>query len=132
MTRILRTTSLALLLGVSAAGLAMAQTGSGTSGITPTAPGMKLSQSQCQQIWDKHDSAKSGSVSQSEAAQLVSSFTLVDENKDGRLSREEFLRGCEQGHVTASAAGDVGGAATGTGAGSGGMSGGTNSAPKSQ
>ena len=73
-------------------GPAMAQTKSPTS---PT----KLSQAQCTALWNKIDTSKAGSLSQTQARPYVSDFKAVDANSDGKLTQAEFTAGCDKGFV---------------------------------
>ena len=76
---------------------------------SPGAP-TKLTQAQCESLWNRADGAKAGSLTQTQAQPFVKSFNAVDANGDGRISKAEFNQGCNAGHVEGSA---------GTGAGSG-------------
>jgi hypothetical protein len=89
---------------------------------TTTAPKStaKMSQADCTAAWTKLDASKSGSVSQSQAQDVVSDFKAADTNNDGKLTQVEFMSACDKGLVTASA---------GTG-GSRGMTGNEPTAPK--
>lgn len=104
--KLIAATGIALILGT---GLAVAQTSS-----SPGAAGnQQLSDAQCQQVWSKLDSQKSGSVSQTQSANYVNDFKQADTNNDGRLSSTEFTSACQRGLVRDSAA-----AGSGSGAGS--------------
>ena len=72
---------------------------------TTTAPkaGTKMSQSDCTAAWTKLDTAKSGSVSQTQAQGVVTDFKTADANHDGKLTSAEFMSACDKGLVTASA-----------------------------
>jgi hypothetical protein len=59
---------------------------------------------QCTATWNKLDTGKSGSVSQSQAQGVVTDFKAADTNNDGNLSKSEFMAACNKGLVTASAA----------------------------
>lgn len=113
MTKLLATmaSALVLALGASASSFAQGTTGqqSGTSGA------MKMTQAECESLWNRADSARSGSLSQTQAQTYVNNFSAVDTNSDNNLSRAEFLAGCDKGLVQSSAAT---GAGTGTGSGS--------------
>src|SRR5262245_38936662 len=74
---------------------------------TSTAPksgATKMSQAECTATWNKLDTAKSGSVSQSQAQGVVTDFKAADSNNDGKLSQAEFKAACDKRLVTASAA----------------------------
>jgi hypothetical protein len=85
-------TALALMLG----GAAFAQTPPGAS---PGAGATKMTQAECQSLWNRLDSAKSGSVTEAQAQAYVTDFKAVDANSDGKLSQAEFNAGCNKGQV---------------------------------
>ena len=66
---------------------------------TTTAPkaGTKMSQSDCTAAWTKLDTAKSGSVSQTQAQGVVTDFKTADANHDGKLTSAEFMSACDKG-----------------------------------
>lgn len=72
---------------------------------TTTAPnaGTKMSAADCTAAWDKLDTAKSGSVSETQAQGTVTDFKTADANHDGKLTKAEFTSACDKGLVTASA-----------------------------
>ena len=72
----------------------------------------KLSQAQCQALWTKIDSAKTGSVTQAQAQSYIGDFKSVDANSDGHLSSAEIMSACERGLVHDTATTGLG---TGTG-----------------
>lgn len=87
--------------GLALGGLAFAQTKP-----APTSPGAgatKMSAAECQSLWNKLDTAKSGSVSETMAQPHVTDFDAVDTNSDGKLSQTEFQAGCDKGQIRASA-----------------------------
>jgi hypothetical protein len=122
MRKILATTvsAFALALAFSASSFAQGTTGqqSGTSGA------MKMTQAECESMWNRADSARSGSLSQAQAQSHVTNFSAIDTNSDGNLTRAEFMAGCDKGLVQSSASTGggtgtgSGGAGTGTGTGS--------------
>jgi hypothetical protein len=71
---------------------------------TPKSSATKMSQAECTATWNKLDTAKSGSVSQSQAQGVVTNFKAADSNNDGKLSQAEFMAACDKGLVTATAA----------------------------
>jgi hypothetical protein len=115
-------TSLAAIAGLALAGSAFAQTppsgagGAGGAGAT----GQKLTQAECESVWNKAaGSASAQSLTQAQAQAHVKNFASIDQNNDGQLSRTEFNQGCDKGMVQSSAA--AGGASGAGGAGSPGM-----------
>jgi Ca2+-binding EF-hand superfamily protein len=64
---------------------------------------MKLSQAECQSLWNKLDTTKSGSITAAQARSYVTDFKAVDSNNDGKLSQTEFQAGCDRGQVHGSA-----------------------------
>jgi hypothetical protein len=123
MTKMLATTASAIVLALAASASSFAQgtTGqqSGTSGT------MKMTQAECESMWNRADSARSGSLSQSQAQSYVTNFSAVDTNSDSNLSRSEFLAGCDKGLVQSSASTGTGTGSAGTGTGSGSSGAGT-------
>ncbi len=107
MSTIIKASIAAAFTMVSAYGVA-AQTGGTTSG-------QKMSQAECQTMWNTADSSKSGSLTQTQAQTYVTDFKVADTNNDGRLSSTEFLAACQQGHVRGSASSGTGSGTTGTG-----------------
>jgi EF hand len=92
MTRMLTSVAAAAIFGALTASSVMAQTKS------PSAA-TKLSDSQCTTLWDRIDTAKSGSITQAQAQSYVTDFKAVDTNNDGKLSKAEFTAGCGKGVV---------------------------------
>jgi hypothetical protein len=100
--------SSAIAIGVLLGGLAYAQTNPSTK------PGaMKMSQAECQSLWNRLDASKSGNVAEAQAKAYVTDFKAVDANSDGKLSQAEFKAGCDKGQVHSTAT-------TGPGSGTGG------------
>jgi hypothetical protein len=95
--------SAAVAVGLLLGGLAYAQT-SPAPKPGPAAPAaMKLSQAECQALWNRLDAAKSGSVTEAQAKPYVADFKAIDANSDGKLSQAEFQAGCDKGQVHSSA-----------------------------
>jgi hypothetical protein len=72
---------------------------------------MKMSQSECDTVWNKLDSSHSGNVAQAQASGSITDFKKADLNNDGKLSRTEFQQACSSGLVKSSS---TTGAGTGT------------------
>lgn len=102
---------IAALLSFAAAMPTLAQQTPGSK-TSPPAGAMKMSQAECESLWNRADSSKSGNLSQTQAQSFVTNFTSVDTNNDGKISKSEFQAGCDKGLVHS-------GAATGPGAGTG-------------
>jgi Ca2+-binding EF-hand superfamily protein len=103
-------TGSAIVAAVVLGGLAYAQTSPPSkqgSGAT------KLSQAECQSLWNTLDTSKSGNITAAQAQPYVTDFKAVDTNNDGKLSLTEFQAACNRGQVHASAT-------TGSGSGSSG------------
>jgi hypothetical protein len=97
MKRLFNTMGAAVLAGALLTAPAMAQTKNAPSGA------IKLTQAQCTSLWSKIDSSRSGSVTQAAARPYVTDFKAIDSNSDGKLSRAEFMAGCNKGLVHDSA-----------------------------
>lgn len=96
---------LTLLLG----GAVQAQT---TTAPKPGTSAMKMTQAECQSLWNRVDASKGGSITQTQAQPYVTDFKALDTNNDGKLSQAEFQSGCDKGEVHSSAT-------TGSGSGTG-------------
>jgi hypothetical protein len=96
-------TSLAILLG---AGYAFAaDTNAGTAG----RPGAVLNGAACAAVWhgsagDELDRFKIGELVPATARGIVTNFAQADADRDGKVSRAEFLEACKLGLVSASTA----------------------------
>jgi hypothetical protein len=102
--------SAAVAVGLFVGGLAFAQTSAPKA---PAAPALKMTQAECQSLWNRLDAGKAGSVGEAQASAHVTDFKAIDANSDGKLSQAEFQAGCAKGQVHSSAT-------TGPGSGSGG------------
>ena len=105
-----------------AALLALAVPALAQTSTAPKSATTKMSQAECTAAWNKLDTAKSGSVSQSQTQGVVKDFKAADTNNDGKLSQAEFMAACDKGLVTASATGSGGRGLTGTESGTPGAS----------
>jgi hypothetical protein len=110
MLKAFTTGSAALLIGLLMGGAAYAQTSTAPKS---GAGAMKMTQAECQALWNRLDAAKAGNVSEAQAKPYVTDFKAIDANKDGKLSQAEFQSGCDKGQVHSSAT-------TGAGSGTGG------------
>ncbi len=115
MMRMFASVGAVALMTLAMAGSSFAQ---GTTGKAGEPAAMKMTEAQCESAWNAADSGGSGSLSQSAAQAHVTNFGAVDSDKNGSISKTEFLAGCQKGLVKSSA-----GTGGGTGAGSGGTSG---------
>ena len=113
MRKTVSVSSLAAIAGLALAGSAFAQTPAPGAG----GSAQKLSQAECEAVWNKAAGSGSAmSLTQAQAQAYVKNFASIDQNNDGQLSRTEFNQGCDKGMVQSSAA-------AGAGAGSPGASG---------
>jgi hypothetical protein len=110
MFKAFKTAGCTVTIGLLLAGAAYAQTSPAPK---PGAGALKMTQAECQSLWNKLDASKAGSVSEAQAKAYVIDFKSVDANSDGKLSQTEFQAGCEKGQVHSSAT-------TGTGSGTSG------------
>jgi hypothetical protein len=94
------TTGSAIVAAVAVGGLVYAQTSPAPA---PGGGATKMSQAECQSLWNKLDAGKSGSVTSAQAQPHVTDFKTVDTNNDGKLSQTEFQAGCDKGQIKGSA-----------------------------
>jgi len=104
--------SAAAVVSLLVGGLAFAQTSAPKA---PGAPAMKMTQAECQSLWNRVDAGKTGSVSEAQAKTFVTDFKALDANNDGKLSQTEFQAGCDSGQVRSSATTGPGGGTNGSG-----------------
>jgi hypothetical protein len=119
MRKTLTVSSLAAIAGLALAGSAFAQTpppgGAGSTG-GAAATGQKLSQAECEAVWNKAaGSGSATSLTQTRAQAHVKNFGGADQNGDGQLSRTEFNQACDKGLVQSTAATGAGGGTSGAG-----------------
>ena len=86
------------IISLALAGPSMAQTGTSPTGAT------KMSQADCTSEWSRLDTSNAGSISQAQAQGVIADFSSVDTDKDGKISRTEFMSACDKGLVRSSAA----------------------------
>ena len=93
-------TALAMLLS---AGYAFAGGGApvpeGSQAPTPSGrPSAVLDDTKCQAIWNMTE--RQGDIlSKDKATPFIVNFEMVDTNKDGKISQDEFKEGCKNGWV---------------------------------
>jgi hypothetical protein len=105
---------LAILFGAASMTVAVAQTTQPKTQTTPQGQ-MQLTQSECESLWNQVDSSGTGALTQSQAQPYVTNFGSVDGNSDGRLSRAEFMQGCDRGQIQRTATTGAGGGTAGSG-----------------
>jgi hypothetical protein len=70
-----------------------------TYGLEATeAPGPALDPSQCAAVWAVTE-RDGDTLSEGKARPFIVNFTMVDSNGDGRITQEEFEKGCKGGWV---------------------------------
>lgn len=116
MRKTLSVSSLAAIAGLALAGSVYAQTPPPAGGAGGAAGAQKLSQAECEAVWNKAaGSGAATSLSQVQAQAHVKNFASIDQNNDGQLSRTEFNQGCDKGLVQSTAATGAGSGASGAG-----------------
>jgi hypothetical protein len=74
--------------------------GDGASG----RPSAVLDDAKCQAVWSLTE--REGDVlSEDKAAPFIVNFNMVDTDRDGKISQEEFTQGCKKGWVQEASAG---------------------------
>ena len=96
MIKIFALSAAAVLAG---SALAFAQTSSGSSGTTSTTGEMKMTQAQCESLWNRADSSQTGSLTQAQAQAYVTDFKAANTSNSGRLTKSEFMTACGKGMV---------------------------------
>jgi hypothetical protein len=61
-------------------------------------PGAVLDPDKCKAVWSLTE-REGDTLSQDKAAPFIVNFTMVDTNKDGKVSQDEFTDGCSKGLV---------------------------------
>jgi hypothetical protein len=74
--------------------------------------GAKLSQAECDTLWNQANPSNSPTLSKSLALPYVKDFKNVDADNDGTISQAEFNKGCQDGLVKSS--GGMSGSSSGT------------------
>jgi hypothetical protein len=84
-------------------------------------PGPVLDESKCKTVWSLTEregrdevTRRGDTLSQDKAAPFIVNFQMVDTNKDGKVTQDEFMEGCKKGLVQeqASKPGETGGGQT--------------------
>ena len=61
-------------------------------------PGVVLDQTKCMSVWSVTE-REGDTLAQDKAAPFIVNFEMVDTNKDGKVSHDEFMDGCKKGLV---------------------------------
>jgi len=85
-----------------------------TPAAEPAGSNMKLSQAECETLWNQANPTKGSTLSQSQAQTYVTNFKSVDTDSDGSISQTEFMTGCNNGNVKGSASSGTSSGASGT------------------
>lgn len=72
------------------------------AGIQAATAAMKLSQAECDTLWNQANPSNGATISMSQAQPYVSNFKSVDIDNDGSISQVEFRKGCNNGLVKSS------------------------------
>lgn len=105
--RKLAAASVCALLAAAVSSPAFAQTSEGAT--------MKLSQAECQALWEKADASQGGALSSAQARPYVTNFKAADSDGNMKLTSSEFLQACQKGHVQDSASTGAGSGSSGAG-----------------
>lgn len=65
--------------------------------------GAKATAAECQMLWDKADSGKTGKITETVAADYVTDPKMVNKDGDTTLEKAEFTSACEKGLIKHSA-----------------------------
>ena len=107
----MKTATLAVTLLLFGSGLAFAGAGApvpkGSQTPPPSGrPSATLDNAKCESVW-KMASPNGDTLSQDKAVPFVVNFQMVDTDKDGKLSADEFKAGCGKGWIQESDAATV-------------------------
>jgi hypothetical protein len=75
----------------------------GFAGAAHAAQGKPLNSTECNKAWSMA-SPNGETLDQGKAVDYVINFTMVDSNKDGQISKDEFDSACSKGMVKADTA----------------------------
>lgn len=86
----------------------------------PKSPAMKLSQAECESLWNQANPSNAATISQSQAQPYVTDFKAANPDGDGTLDKTEFSKACSKGLVkssasTGSSSGSSGSSSSGSG-----------------
>jgi EF hand len=98
--RIITVASLAFLLstGVAFAGAGAPVPDKPEGGAPSGRPGAILDDTKCNSVWSMTEREGDALVAD-KAAPFIVNFEMVDTNKDGKVSQDEFKQGCKNGWV---------------------------------
>lgn len=76
-------------------------------------PGAVLDETKCKSVWSLTE-REGDTLAKDKAAPFIVNFEMVDTNKDGKVTQDEFTEGCKKGFVqeAASKPGETGGGQT--------------------
>lgn len=69
---------------------------------TPQKSPTKLSQAECDSLWNQANPSNAATISQSQASNYVSDFKAANPDNDGSLDKAEFSKACNMGLVRGS------------------------------
>jgi hypothetical protein len=72
------------------------------AGIQAAHAAMKLSQAECDTLWNQANPSGGTTLSMAQAQPYVSDFKSIDTDNDGSISQVEFRKGCNKGLVKSS------------------------------
>lgn len=92
------------------------------AGIQAATAAMKLSQAECDTLWNQANPSNGATISMSQAQPYVSDFKSVDVDNDGSISQVEFRKGCNNGLIKSSSSSGSSSGTSGSSTGSPGKS----------
>jgi len=99
--------ALAFCSAVGFAGLGMAAENA------PSSSGMKMSQSECTNLWQQANPSNAKGLTESQVQGYVSDFKKANPDGDGTIDQTEWMSACKMGLVTNTSASGASGGASG-------------------
>ncbi|MEZ5843870.1 MAG: hypothetical protein R3D27_09060 [Hyphomicrobiaceae bacterium] len=101
-----KSSAIAAVLAIGLSGAAYAQSSSSSGA---TAQGQKMSDAQCQTLWQRVNPSSTPSVSRAATMGYIQDFSSADKDSNGQLSSGEFMAACRDGKVSGTASTGAGG-----------------------
>jgi hypothetical protein len=82
---------------------------------SPPAGATKLSQAECESLWNQANPSNAATITQTQAQPFVTNFKAANPDGDGTLDKAEFSKACSMGLVKGSASTGASSGASGSG-----------------